>query len=218
MTENLNPEVRDTTLERQKEVEATIKDWSRLSEKEITERIRHLNFFVDNWGLLSEYNDLQLEGGYTLITTSISPDKPGTIMVSHTDPDRQRRINNVMKSYISNHGLTLAQADTLLKTLYYAKFKLLPLLVTVLNDKNLYNAYRTYSREMSRKEYIQWVCKYNLQNSDFNVTLLNGERAQLSDLLKRMARADKLLQPDRARWRAQAAAREQAATEVKVEA
>lgn len=191
----------DQSQERLEEIAAIISDWGSLSDKDITERIRRLNFIVDIRGALSDYKDLQLEGGYTLVTTSISPDKVGTITLSHTHVDRKRRIRNAMKAYISNHGLTLAQADTFIETLYHAKFTLLPLLVTVLNDKNLYTAYRTYSREMDRKEYIQWVCKHDLQKSDFNVTLVNSERAQLSDLLNRMARADKVLRPERARWR-----------------
>lgn len=186
---------------RQQTVEQNTKDWGSLSPDKIYDRIKHLNFIVDPWGVLNDYKDLQLEGGYTLVTTSISPDKVGTITIGHTRSDLKNRIQNIMKSYVSNHGLTLAQADTFLGTLYYAKFSLLPLLVTVLNDNSLYLAYRTYSREMTRTEYIKWVRKFDLQNSEFNVRLINGERAQLSDLLRRMAYVDRKLKPQREKWR-----------------
>lgn len=184
------------------QVEATIKEWSSLTPSDLFDRVRHLKFIVDPWGTLDEYADLTLQGGYTLESTSRSPSTPGTITLGHSSAEIARRIRRAIKTYANNHGLTLAQADTFIATLYFAKFSLLPLLLTVLNDKALYNAYRSYSRDLSRDDYFLWIKKNNLQNSAFNVSLTPVERARLSDLLERMVRADKVLRPTREKYRA----------------
>ncbi len=195
----VNKQERD--VKRQAQVEATINEWSSLSPADLFERVRRLKFIVDPWATLDEYADLTLQGGYILESTSRSSSTPGTITLGHSTAEVARRIRRSIKTYANNHGLTLAQADTFITTLYFAKFSLLPLLLTVLNDKALYNAYRSYSRDLTREEYFQWIKKNNLQNSAFNVSLTPVERARLSDLLERMVRADKVLRPTREKYR-----------------
>lgn len=186
---------------RTEKVLATIEHWSKFDSKGIEEQVKHLNFIVDPWGRLIEYTSLILPEGWKLKTTSRDSSKPGTIILSSDVESKNSKINKAIKQYVSNHGLTLAQADTFIETLYYAKFLVLPLLTTVLNDKLLYRAYRTYSREQSLDEYFKWIRKNSLQHNEFNVKLTSIERVRLSEMLDRMVRADKQLRPMREQMR-----------------
>lgn len=186
---------------RELEVKA-IKDlWSSFNQKEIENQINRLNFIVDPWGCLNEYDDLVLAKGWGVQTTSREVDKPGTIFLSAEHESKKVKLNKIIKQYISNHGLTLAQADTVIETRYYAKFKVLPLLTTVLNDKFLYRVYRSYSRNQTLEEYFAWIRKNSLQHNLFNITLTTIERIQISEMLERMVKADIQLRPMRDKMR-----------------
>lgn len=211
MTENidkdilLSPPLANKTEElsvREGQVKSIKDHWSSFDARGIEEQINHLNFIVDPWGRLVEYENLVLPQGWQLQTTSRDVKKPGTIILSSNLEAKKAKLNKVIKQYVSNHGLTLAQADTFIETLYYAKYAVLPLLTTVLNDKVLYRAYRTYSREQTLEEYFKWIRKNSLQHNDFNVKLTTMERVRLSEMLDRMVRADKQLRPMREQMRA----------------
>lgn len=192
-TEDLTP--------REENILSTKEYWSKFDSTGIEDQIKNLNFIVDPWGKISDYKDLILPEGWCLKTTSREETKPGTILISSDLENRKLKINKAIKQYVSNHGLTLAQADTFIETLYYAKFSVLPLLTTVLNDKILYRAYRTYSREQNLEEYFKWIRKYSLQHNEFNVKLTSIQRVRLSEMLDRMVRADKQLKPIREKMR-----------------
>ncbi len=206
MTEIINPEASEKALEstQEKVVQLTSKElanfehWDGITSAELEERIARMDFIVDNWGLLDSYAGLTLPKGWKLVTTSLRGSTLGTVLIASDDPNKTRRLNRTIKTFVSNHGLRLAQADTFIETLYYAKFLLLPLLSVVLADKNLYRAYRNYSRQYTMNEYVNWIHEHELHNSQFNVKLTPTERVQISELLDRMARADTKLRDVRA--------------------
>lgn len=193
---NLKPEVEPNKIDQ------TIEEWSSLTAPELQQRVDRLKFIVDMWACLDDYQDLKLADGYSLATTSKNSDTPGTIFLAHTDPVKNKRLQASIKMFVANHGLTPAQTDTFVATRYYGKFKLLHLLITVLNDKALYSAYRSYSRRMPRSEYFKWIKDNNLHQSEFNISLTPVERTRLSELLDRMVRTDKLLRAEREEFRA----------------
>lgn len=182
-------------------VQERIEHWRGLTANDIETRIKRLDFIVDPWGRLDDYAELKLPKGWELSTTSRDGSLFGTILLASKIDRLNKKVKGALKQYVANHGLMLSQADTFIETLYYAKFTILPLLINVLNDKNLYRAYRNYSRALSREDYIKWINKYHLQHNEFNVKLNATERVRLAELIDRMIRADKKLRPMRDKLR-----------------
>lgn len=209
MNENNHPEnedVKESTLtdaqqDRIDFVNERKKLWSGLTVKDIENRLSRLDFIIDPWGTLDEYSDLVLPEGWSLETTSVRSSLPGTVLLTSPDHKSKIRVKRVIKQFVVNHGLSLAQADTFNETLYFAKFAVLPLLTTVLNDDTLYRAYRTYDRKASRDAFLKWINKYDLQHNDFNIHLTPTNRMRISEMLDRMACADKKLKPYREKMR-----------------
>lgn len=191
-----------TEVTRSPEEQANFDHWDKLSESAIRDRVGRLDFIVDRWGILDQYAGIQLPEGWSLITTSRHSHTVGTILLSTTDPVATERLQRSIKTYVANHGLRLAQADTFIETLYYAKFAILPLLSVVLADNKLYRAYRNYSREKDVKQYVAWIHEHDLQNSEFNAKLAPTDRIYLAEMLYRMTRADLKLREVRAANRA----------------
>lgn len=175
--------------------------WDKISAKDIVARVHRLDFIVDHFGFLDSYKGIELPHGWELVTTSRNSNSLGTITLSTSNSRHEQVLKRSIKNYVANHGLRLSQADTFIETLYYAKFAILPLISVVLADKDLYYAYRRYSRNYTVAEYVRWIHDNNLQNSDFNVKLTPAERVHINEMIDRMARADVKLRSVRAAYR-----------------
>lgn len=181
------------------EEQANFEKWDKVTADQLYQRLRRLDFIVDQWGILDHYADITLPNGWSLQTTSKQSNTVGTIYLFGKDEKRKATLNRNLKMYIANHGIRLSQADTFIETLYYAKFLVLPHLSVVLNDDKLYQAFRKYSRDQKMSQYVEWVHKHNLQHNEFAVKLTPMERAGIGELLSRMALTDYRLRD----WRAQ---------------
>lgn len=191
-----NPNHAVATRKSKETILEIIKSWGTLNKEQLTTLVTKRNFIIDLWATLDDYKDLKLEGNWEVASTSLESNLPGTIFVKPTAKKEEAIFNKAVTQYLTNHGLTTAQADTFSKTYYFAKYRVLEFLVPVLNDQNLYMAYKDYKRKFTRQEYIAWLDRFPL-NRHFNAKLDDIERHYLSCLILRMAGNDRKLAPIR---------------------
>lgn len=179
--------------ERRKEIEDNKYYWANQTTKSLDIHLRRANIIVDPWATLEEYSDLTLPNGWYVTSTSKHPNKPGTLLLANNDKDIKDRIKSVYKRYLLSQGLTLAQADTFIATLYYAKFTTLPFLAEALADPIVYRGLRSYNVGFKREEFFKWLEQYGLRDNELYKKLLASDRVALGEMLNRMAGADKKL-------------------------
>lgn len=186
---------------RKKELEDNIFFWQNMPVRSLELNISQGNIIIDPWSTLDNYTGLELPAGYAVVSTSKFANHPGTIYIEGTNSDTDGRIKKGYKQYLTDHGLSLAQADTFITTLFYAKFATLPFLHKALNDSTLYRAMRLYTVNFSRTEFFDWIDQFSLRDNEVYQSIDNNDRLLLSEMLNRMAGADKKLVEYRERMR-----------------
>lgn len=177
-------------------VKKTIKKWSVLTTEQIIEHVIKRDFIIDQWGVLDDYQELNLGDGWEVKSTSLSTSLPGTIYISPVGEQYEKMWNKSVKQYLVNYGLSSSQAETFMTTHYFAKYKILEILVSVFNDQKLYVAYRQWKKGFKQAEYLEWLNKYSVDRV-FNAKLDDSDRHHVSELIKRMIHRDRALAPKR---------------------